>query len=221
MKCPLSIKCYGQHCHQTTAWCSLENSQEDKILLDYLNWWLFKPVYLTICDWISQTCKFFDHWFTSKFRIKWNTNTKQHWWDNRSSSTGLDDHLAPDSVSSFFMWRNQLFETVSVDYIMTNTRFFSLLAVKFAIKVLSTCGTHWCIRSLSRICSNIGELLIWYWTAQLLSLINMAARLTIWTLSSSMLLSLSVYYLSFMMWLAILQKPFYRSKQHPFVHKFQ
>ena len=55
----------------------------------------------------------------------------------------------------------------------------SLQTVKFAIKVLSICGTHCCVRFLSRICSKVGDLLILYWTSQMLSLINLVAHLTI------------------------------------------
>ena len=39
----------------------------------------------------------------------------------------------------------------------------SLLAVKFSIKVRSRCGTRCCVRSLSRISSKVGYLLISYW----------------------------------------------------------
>ena len=136
-----------------------------KILLAYLYRWLFKPVDLIVCDGIFQSRKFVDHWFTFKFWIQWNTNTKQNWWDNRSRSTGLDDHLAPDSETRFCVCgRTNCFEQYPWTIEWPILVCLSLLAVKFALKVLCICGNHCCMRSLSRICSKDGELLMWYWS---------------------------------------------------------
>ena len=89
-----------------------------------------------------QSCNFVNHWLPFTFWIQWNTNTKQIWWGNRSRSTGLDDHLAPDSATGILCGRTNCLEQSSWTIEWPILVWLSLLAVTFAIKVGIRCGTR-------------------------------------------------------------------------------
>ena len=156
------LQCYGQHCHQITAWSSLENSQEDLASLlvncndNFLNWLIS-----------SYVKEYPSH--ASLLNIDSHPNSE-------SSETLTPNKIGEIGNQGLLAWTIILHQIRRPGFLCGGTNCLeeypwtidwpilvclSLLAVMFAIKVLSICGTICCVRSLSRICSKVGELLIW------------------------------------------------------------